>query len=194
MRKLLLAALLASVAGPALAAKAEGIIPGLLVGPKIGILSLPTPTVGLEAQLGRWAGLSFDYGLVPDLRVKSATASWRNWYLGARVFPFRGSFFLGALYGRRTFEVSLRDDAGLEGSARISSSYVAPELGWRWIRDSGFTLGVDLGWQLALDHSTRLTIPGGFEAGKQQDVEDAARKLGTTGLPVLGLLQLGWMF
>jgi hypothetical protein len=181
-----------TLASSALASEAEG--PSVLVGPRLGIINVPTPTVGAEAQLGGWIGLSFDYGLVPDIKLKSAKVSWTNWYAGARVFPFHGTFFLGALYGRRTFKASATDDAsGLEATARANSDYVAPVLGWR-AKHRGFGMGVDLGWQFVTHHSKRLSVPSGFDAGKQNDIENATDKIGTSGLPVLGLLQLQYLF
>jgi hypothetical protein len=184
------------LAAPALAEKTEGVIPGVLFGPKVGIVSFPAPSVGIEAKLGGWFGLSYDYGYVPDFKVKEVTLGWSNWSAGAKVFPFRGSFFLGALYGQRSLRLRAVDKSTppLEASGRITSNYVAPELGWRFIGDTGFTMGIDLGWQLVTSHSARLTIPGGYDAQKEKDVRDLTDAVGKAGIPVLGLLQLGWMF
>ncbi len=159
-------------------------------------MSFPAPSVGVEAKLGGWFGLSYDYGYVPDIKVKEVTVGWSNWSAGAKVFPFHGSFFLGALYGQRNLRLRAVDKSAppLEARGRITSNYVAPELGWRFIGDTGFTMGIDLGWQLVTSHSTRLTIPGGYDVQKEKDVRDITDTLGKAGIPVLGLLQLGWMF
>jgi len=194
MRTLIAVAALA-FAAPALADKTDGIVPGILIGPKLGIVNFPTPTIGVEAKIGRWFGVSFDYGLVPDITISNVTVNWNNWYIGGRVFPFQGSFFLGALYGHRSFSGSAVDTGtGLKGTADASSDYLAPEIGWRWIWDSGLFMGIDLGWQFVTSNSKTVVIPGGFDPQKQKDINDATDKLGTAGLPVLGLLQIGFFF
>jgi len=193
--RILVATLSLALATPALADKVEGVIPGVLLGPKVGIVSFPTPTVGAEVKLGRWLGLSFDYGLVPDVKVRDVTASWTNWAAGARVFPFRGRFFLGGLYGQRSVKLRATDPAsGLKGRGRIDSTYLAPELGWRVVWSSGLALGVDLGWQLVTAKRVRLDIPTGYDPGKEQDVRDKADRVARAGIPVLGLLQVGYFF
>jgi len=192
--KVTIALLSLALAAPALADKTEGAIPGMLIGPKLGIVSFPTPTVGAEAKVAGWFGLSFDYGYVPDFRVKEVTAGWSNWCAGAKLFPFRGSFFLGALYGQRSLKLRLKDSSGLDADGRATSRYLAPELGWRFLWNSGFTMGLDFGWQLVTQKSTRLDIPTGFDAQKEKDAQDLIRRAANQGIPVLGLLELGWMF
>ena len=185
------------LAGPALAEKTEGVIPGVLFGPKLGIVSFPAPSVGVEAKLGGWFGLSYDYGWVPELKVKEVRVGWTNWSAGAKVFPFHGSFFLGALYGQRSLRLRRVDDStgvAIEARGRVTSSYLAPELGWRFIGNTGFTMGIDLGWQFVTGHSAHLTVPLGYDAEKEKDVRDFTDRVGKAGIPVLGLLQLGWMF
>src|SRR5689334_3096649 len=43
--------------------KTEGLIPHVLVGPKLGV-TLPAPSLGVEVKAFRWLGASFDYGLI----------------------------------------------------------------------------------------------------------------------------------
>jgi len=192
--KVVAALLSLALAAPALADKTEGAIPGVLIGPKLGIVSFPTPTVGAEAKVKGWFGLSFDYGYVPDLRVKELTVGWNNWCAGAKLFPFRGSFFLGALYGRRSLSLREQDSSGLSADGRVSSRYLAPEFGWRFLWNSGFTMGLDFGWQFVIGKSTQLSIPNGFDAQKEKDAQDLTRRAANQGIPVVGLLELGWMF
>ena len=193
--KVVVALLSLSLAAPALADKTEGVIPGLLIGPKLSLVSFPTPTVGAEAKVAGWFGLSFDYGYVPNFKVKDATVGWNNWCAGAKVFPFHGSFFLGALYGQRSLKLREQDkNSGLDADGRVSSRYLAPELGWRFLWNSGFTMGLDFGWQFVTGKSTRLNIPQGYDAQKEKDVRDLSRRVANQGIPVLGVLELGWMF
>jgi len=193
--KVVVALLSLALAAPALADKTEGVIPGMLIGPKLSVVGFPTPAVGAEAKVAGWFGLSIDYGYVPNLKVKEVTVGWDNWCAGAKLFPFHGSFFLGALYGQRSLKLrELDKSSGLYADGRVSSRYLAPELGWRFLWNSGFTMGLDFGWQFVTGKSTRLTIPQGYDAQKEKDVQDLSRRVANQGVPVLGLLELGWMF
>jgi hypothetical protein len=195
-RIIVLAAALA-VAIPALAqepvayGKSEGLIPGVLIGPKVSLVAL-NPGVGLEAKvLGRF-GLGFDYGFIPEVGVKQVKVRWSDPSLALKVYPWKRAFFVGAALGRRSFQAKVKDDAGVEASAKVESTYLAPEIGWNVVWQSGFFLSFDLGYQLVLGHTERLTIPGAMDADTAKDVRDVTRDVGKTGLPVLGLLRLGW--
>jgi hypothetical protein len=174
--------------------KSEGLIPGVLIGPKLALVNLPTPGFGVEAKFaGNLLGASFDYGLIPDITITDVTVGMHAWNVGAKIYPFRGSFFLGALYGNRNFTGSKVDaSTGLKAAVDISSTYIAPELGWRWVWNSGFFLGMDLGWQFVTSSSVTLTAPGGISQQTVNDVQSKGNDIGKAGLPVLGLLQVGF--
>jgi hypothetical protein len=200
--RILAAALVLASSSPALASadygKTEGVVPGVLFGPHLNLIALP-PGFGLEARtLSNRLGLSLDYGFVPTVTVEEAKASWNDLSLGARFYPWAGRFYLGARVGTRSFEASAKDDtspgAALEAKAKVKSTYLAPELGWRFAWQSGFFLGIELGWQLILSSKTTLDIPVTTDPQTRDDVIDAADVVGDTGLPVLTLVQLGWYF
>jgi len=176
--------------------KTEGVIPGTVIGPKLSIFSLPAPGFGIEAKIRSVFGLSFDYDLIPTVSIGSVKAGYSDWRLAAKWYPWSKSFFLGAAYGSRTFEASAMDDVyGVEASAKVVSTYLAPELGWRWVWNSGFFMGVDLGYQIILSSKTTLEIPGVIStSNSSKDVQDAADELGKFGLPIISLLQLGFFF
>jgi hypothetical protein len=190
-----------AAASPALAeeqasyGKTQGAIPGILVGPKLNVIALP-PGLGLEAKLlGNQMGLAFDYGFIPTQTIDKASVSWTDWSLAARWYPWAARFYVGAAYGSRNFSVSAKDDkTGQEAKASVSSNYIAPELGWKFVWDSGLFLGIDLGYQIVLGHSATFTIPGGVDPSKEKDVRDASDTVGKTGLPILTLLQVGYFF
>jgi hypothetical protein len=80
-------------------------------------------------------------------------------------------------------------------SIEATSRYLAPEIGWRWMWESGFFLGLDLGWQFILSPRTSVDVPANaFPPDKLKDYTDLANKLAAQGFPVLSLLQLGWYF
>lgn len=178
--------------------KTSGILPGILIGPKLSLLALPTPGLGIEAKGLGMFGASIDLGYLPMTSVGgqgNAKIGFTNISATGRVFPFAGSFFLGAALGSRSFTAEASDAAtGVKAKAEVSSVYLAPEVGWRWIWESGFFLGVDLGWQFVVSHTLTLTTPVGSAPQDIQDVQDASDKVGKAGLPIVGLLQLGWFF
>lgn len=176
--------------------KTEGIIPHAVIGPKLLILNFPAPGFGVEAKALGLFGFSLDYGLVPDVDVGGVKVGYDTWSVGARVYPFRGAFFAGAAVGGRSFRASKIDTSTgtpVKAKAKVSSSFIAPEIGWRWVWDSGLFLGMDLGWQFVVSDRVRLEA-NGASLSTQQDVEDQGDRIGKAGLPVLGFLQLGWFF
>jgi len=198
--------MLAAIAAAAVAAaahagepgygKPEGVLPHAVIGPKIMLVSFPAPGVGIEAKALDLLGLSFDYGFIPDVTVSGVTVGLTNWSLGGRVYPFRGAFFAGVAMGSRSFHGSKTDTSTgtpVKAKATVSSTFVAPEIGWRWVWSGGLFLGMDLGWQFVLSDRTTLEA-NGASLDTQQDVQDQADRIGKAGLPVLGLLQLGWFF
>ncbi|HYS79905.1 MAG TPA: hypothetical protein VEM76_04315 [Anaeromyxobacteraceae bacterium] len=165
------------------------------LGPKLSLVNLPTPAFGVEAKFMNLVGASFDYGFIPDVTLSNVTVGMKNWSIGAKVYPFHGSFFLGAAFGGRSFTGSKIDDSTgtpLKATVDVSSTYLAPEIGWRWVRNSGFFMGMDLGWQFVVSNSTTLTAPAGVSQSTRQDVQDKGNQLGRSGLPILGLLQVGF--
>jgi hypothetical protein len=175
--------------------KSSGLIPGAVIGPKLAI-ALPAPGFGVEAKIQNVFGLSFDYDLIPDVSLGSVTAGYRDFNLAAKWYPWRRAFFLGAALGRRSFEASARDDAtGVKASLEVESTYLAPEIGWRWVWNNGLFLGMDLGYQIILSSRTKLDIPSvGVSIDTTKDVTDAGDEIGKIGLPIVSLLQVGFFF
>ncbi len=178
--------------------KTEGLIPGILFGPKLSIISLPTPALGVEVKAYQLFGASFDYGFIPDFKAGSVTLGMKTWNVGAKVYPMRGAFFLGASLGGYTFtgKSTVSDVNGQPVAAKldISATFIAPEIGWRWVWTSGFFTGLELGWQFPLNYKSTLDVPGGASSGSIKDVRDNADKYVKSGLPMLGLFELGWFF
>lgn len=172
--------------------KTEGVIPGMVIGPKLSVLA-QNPGLGLEAKIRGRVGLAVDYGYVPDTDVGDVKIGWTDPSLTLKLYPFAGRFYVGAAYGQRDFRAKARDDfTGLEGEATVKTRYLAPSLGWNLVWDSGFFLQWDLGYQIVLSHSVKLDIPAGADPETREDIDDAADEIGKTGLPVIGLLRLGW--
>lgn len=178
--------------------KPEGLIPYMVIGPKLSIIHIPAPGFGIDAKFMNRFGASIDYNLIPDINFSGVKAGYTDLSATARWFPFEGRFFVGAALGRREFHAKGSvTEAGITETAKIKvqSTYLAPEIGWRFVTEVGFFYGLDLGYQLILSKSTTLTIPSAIaDASETQDVKDAGDQIGKIGLPIISLMQLGWYF
>ena len=178
---------------------------GLLVGPKLTAFGAPTLfRVGLEGRWqGRW-GFSFDYGFTPQITVDRYSGKATSWLATARFYPWKGAFFVGLGAGKQgvnasstvafpgeTVTVTTQNDAFL----------LVPQVGWRWVWDSGFYFGVELGVQVVLNSETQSSSDASFVAQQSptyatvlgqinRDVNDFAKN----PLPQLALLQIGYFF
>jgi hypothetical protein len=173
--------------------KTEGLIPGLLIGPKLSLIQVPTPSIGIEAKLlQNRLGLSFDYDLLPSVDVMDVEVGYTDWNLAAKWYPWQRSFFIGAALGNRSFWARATEaSTQTEVKAEVSTTYFAPEIGWRFVWNSGFFMGIDLGYQIVM--SSDVTLHAGTST-QSVDVNDAADDLGKVGFPVISLLQVGYFF
>jgi hypothetical protein len=202
--------------------KAHGLLGNFPIGPTVSILQIPHPLqVGLEGKFLDIAGFSFMYGMFPKLTISDVSVKLDSWDVRARWFPFRGSFFLGAAYGKQKLtgtkkqsistNVAQYPTVDIEGKVELETPYLSPHLGWRWVAKSGFFYGLELGWQFALNASTTVstdkddffntqirpydTTNAAADYDKlRADVVDEGNKIGKIGLPHITLIQIGWYF
>ena len=160
----------------------EGVVSaGLLVGP-----SLPRPaSVEVMFKLFRFIGLGASYGFMPRelsvallsaASIRNAKADASGYDVEARIYPFAGSFFLGAALGRQRISVSTSDSQ--PAAVELVTSYLTPRLGWLATWSSGFSLGFDLGVQLTRCSDLDLQGPQ-----VRSEIVDRARQLARTPLP-----------
>ena len=197
--------------------KSQGIAGDLVFGPSVTLLGFPSPfKVNLESKWRNVVGAQFSYGFLPKITVSNASGKLNSWDVRLRAFPFEGAFYLGVAYGKQTVTASKDTAVIVSGSSyattvsgEINNSFVAPHLGWRFVWKSGFFYGIDLGWQFQSGTTTDIsyTVPSNVPTAivnqiVQQptylntlaDVKDTANKLGNQGLPLLTLIQIGWLF
>ena len=169
--------------------KDSGLIPGVLIGPRLS-LGLPTPALGAEAQIFCYFGVAFDYGLIPRLNINGVTVQYDMWNVAARVYPWGKVFFVGAVYGHYGIEASATTAQG-SGAVRASSSFIGPQIGARWVQPSGFFIGVDLAWAFPLGYSSEATPD---PSGTTASIQATADRYLQHGIPLVGLVSVGWLF
>lgn len=198
--------------------KARGILGDFRVGPSVAV-GIPHPlTAGIDVVYADLVNISVAGGRF-GTTVDETDLEIRNWDITARWFPFRGSFYLGAGYGKQGIVGKTTSNVDLDYNGvtlsvpttirlEVESSYLSPQLGWfaRW--DSGFTMGFELGYIMPSGASSELqTSFRNVSAAAEQavrdsedykkskkDVEDLGKQLGETGLPYITLIRLGWLF
>ena len=167
----------------------SGFIPGVLIGPRLSV-AVPTPTIGVEAKILRYFGLAFDYGLTPKLDISGVSVSYEMWDVAVRVYPFGHTFFVGAVYGHYGVEAVGSTPQG-SGSVRASSNFLGPHIGARWIQPSGFFFGIDLAWAFPLGYSSEASPD---PTGTTVSIKQTADRYLQNGIPVAGLVSVGWLF
>ena len=123
--------------------------------------------------------------------------TWEEWSSPAVLwwswFPWSQRYYVGAAFGTRTFQATATESiTGLLGKVEVKSTYIAPEIGWRFIWESGFFMGIDLGWQIITSDTATFDIPAAMPPQDKQDLVDAADDIGKTGFPVVSLFQVGF--
>ncbi|WP_397600816.1 hypothetical protein [Silvanigrella sp.] len=178
--------------------KDEGLFGPFRIGPMIGIGVLMGPNISIESKIFRYIGLSVSYGFynnfdmfrfsniksilnsqTQDFQFNTLTLSYSQLEGKISIFPFGGSFFIGAAYGRRlinlystgTLNVTIPNypvkiSTPFNENITINSTYWTPQMGLlaTWSGSYGwFAIGTEIGVQLTLDStvttSTTLSDP-----------------------------------
>lgn len=199
-------------------ASGKGIFGDLRFGPSVAV-GVPHPlTAAVDFVYADLFSVSLGSGRF-GVELEDTEIEIRNWDVTARVFPFHGSFFIGAAYGSQGIVGKMKTDIDVESGGvtlkvpttirlEIESKYLTPQIGWfaRW--DSGFTLGFDFGLQMPSGTSSELqtsfeNVSAAGEAEvknsaeykkNKKDVEDAAEMIGKKAIPYITLIRLGWLF
>ena len=175
--------------------RTSGLIPGVLLGPKVTAAALfpPSLTVGAEIKVVGYLGASFEYGLWPqNTSVSNYSINFKSWSAGLRVYPFRGAFFVGAALAN--YNLNFVQAATAVQSAttlNLKSTTLGPQIGWKWTFDFGLFLGLNLGYGFSLNYASPLV---GASGTNLQTVKSDADSYLKPGVPLLTLLELGWLF
>ncbi len=167
------------------------------VGVLVGLVSVPRPLgVELFGRFGDYLGAGVGYSALPsglgDVALSLAGVSDVTLESAAlegelRLFPFRGSFFVGSAFGRQTLSATAHQ-SGVTVAADMTTYFVTPRIGWLAVWDSGLSLGLDLGVQLPLSSDITVTSNNSQAAS---DARSVAKAIGDTPLPSVNL-RLGY--
>lgn len=150
------------------------------IGPTLSFGVFNFITLGIEAKLFDFLGLSASFGGVSNFNIKNypklserinnnpnsthiqdTDANIIHFEARAVLYPFLGSFFIGSAIGNRKVDakidvcVYLSNYSGACIPARsflkVRTSYITPQFGWLFMWDSGLTLGTEFGVQIPIE-------------------------------------------
>jgi hypothetical protein len=196
----------------------HGLLGPLRVGPTIQ-LGLPHIfNYGLDLLYDRRFGFGFSTGKATTTLVDPIKMQIANWDVRARWHPRTSPFFVGLACGEqrivgraedtlspRVGDVELRVQTQVQVTA--TTVYLTPHIGWFELSAGGLTIGAEIGAQVPVGSRTSLEVafedvpPSQVAALKrtkeysdfEKKVDDARKLLGSTTLPYVTLLRLGWL-
>jgi hypothetical protein len=158
----------------------------------IGGVGFPRP-LAVEAmiKLDRLAAFGAEYASLPATTIDGVQTSLWSLAADARVFPFRGAFFVGIRAGRQHVDASTPIAIAPFGSfgetLAIDSWFVNPRVGFLWTWSTGFTLGMEAGLQIPLGVAISSTFPLALDPQAKTTIDT----LGNTVLPTVDLIRIG---
>lgn len=203
------------------------------LGPVLGVGLPGFISIGGMLKLTSYLGFGANIGFIPSMHISyygDATLSYQEYDAYGRVFPFGGGFFLGAGVGYATIKGSMKStfdtatyqaEAALAGIAvpnpltyqsegTVKTMIVAPQIGYFYTTDIGFSIGLDVGAQVPLapsqvSYKSHLTLPPGtppqvvsgiqsqYVTPNDKKVRDTLDTIGRTPLPTFNI-KIGWLF
>jgi hypothetical protein len=158
----------------------------------IGGVGFPRP-LAVEAMgvVGEVVGLGAEYGALPAITISGVHASLWSLAADARLFPFRGAFYIGLRGGHQHVAASTTINVGSIGSLpedlAFDSWFINPRLGFLWTSHEGLALGVEAGVQFPISSSWSSTLPLSLAPSAQH----TADTLGSAVVPTIDFFRLG---
>lgn len=149
-------------------------------------------------EVGGVLALGIEYSTMPKTSIMGVDT--RFWALAgdARLFPFKGGFFIGLRGGRQVLTASTTIDLGAYGAYAQSGAaetwFVNPRIGFLWTWSSGFTVGIDAGVQIPIGPSLTTTLPAGLPPQVDATIASVANTFGNGVTPTVDLLRVGFLF
>jgi hypothetical protein len=150
------------------------------------------------AKIGDWVGLTGDYGAAPSISLPvgngGATISQTTVSAGARVFPFRGAFFIGGSVGQQSVTAKVTQSVqGQSGVANFSTSaiFIEPQIGILYRTSFGLAIGCDAGLEIPVSARGQSSVTDGIPL---PSVLSQAMTYAEKGpIPSVNLLRLGYV-
>jgi hypothetical protein len=170
----------------------------------LGGVGFPRPLM-IEGLLGveRALALGAEYGFMPQSSI--ADVDMTLWSLAgtARVFPFRGPFFLGLRGGHQRFGAAMTASLGSYGTITdtltVDTWFITPRIGALWMWHSWLAFGIEAGIQIPVSSNVSNSLPT-ENLPNDPRVTSATRKLnalvdvlGNSVLPTFDLLRIGFV-
>lgn len=174
----------------------NGLFGPMRIGPMLGAGFPGFMTVGANARIAKLIGVGFNYGYSPEVSVSSIAISGWNMEGYARIYPFKSPFFVGAGVGAQKLSGKSSQSGGTAAGS-VATTYVAPTVGFMWTWDFGLAVGFDVGVQIPVSNTRQYdaTFAGIAVPDSQlKDLDDTLKKIGTTPIPVLNALRIGFLF
>jgi len=152
--------------------------------------------VGIERAIAVGA----EYGVMPSSTIGGVDMALRSIAGDARIFPFRGPFFLGLRGGHQRFGASMTASLGTLGSVTetltVDTWFINPRIGALWMWDSWLAVGIEAGLQIPLSSSVASSLPPNLPndariTNATTTLTRVTDALGTTVLPTVDLLRIG---
>lgn len=139
-------------------------------------------------------------GTAPEIK-----ASMTQMKVVARYHPWASAFFTGLYLGTQSTNFEGTDTylgQRLTAKIEIKNTLVTPHIGWQWLWDSGIMFAMELGAQVNTGASTKFTDPTDNTLVLNDDtylsdkkkIEDEGKKFGSSTIPHIMLIRLGYMF
>src|SRR5215831_15152135 len=114
------------------------------------------------ARFDRTLAIGAEYSMMPKLTISGVDTTLWALAASARVFPFKGPFFIGMRAGRQHLDASatitIPQLGALPESYAIDTWFINPRIGFLWTWNP-IAFGVDAGVQIPLTSSTSSTLP-----------------------------------
>jgi hypothetical protein len=173
---------------------------GVRVGALAGV-GFPRPLT-IEGVIGveRALAVGAEYGFMPESTIGGIDMTLWSLAGDARIFPFRGPFFVGLRGGHQRFGASATASLGSYGSVSetltVDTWFVNPRIGALWMWDSWLAVGIEAGVQIPLSSSVSSSLPPNLPddpriTNARQTLTRVTDALGSTALPTIDLLRIG---
>jgi hypothetical protein len=196
----------------------HGLLGPLRVGPTVQLGVPHLLSYGVDLLYDRRFGFGFSTGKATTTLVDPIKLQIAHWDVRARWHPRTSPFFVGLACGEQrlvgraedTLSPKLGDvELRVQTSVQVTATtvYLTPHIGWFEMAAGGLTIGAELGAQVPV--GSRTSTEAAFEnvapsqvaaikrtkeySDFEKKVDDARKLLGSTTLPYVTLLRLGWL-